>query len=90
MIQLTNRTSVAMLIVLMRNNYGKSWYSRENNNEGFITVGIHTPSGEVAYSIPAEYADYLNGMIELPESDLLDKAYENDTADRLLEWAVSL
>lgn len=90
MIQLTNKTSVAMLIVLMKNNYGKSWYSRENNNNGFITVGIHSPSGEVAYSIPAEYIDYFKGMIELPESDVLGKTFESDTADRLLEWAVSL
>lgn len=90
MIQLTNKTSVAMLIVLMRNNYGKSWYSRENNNEGFITAGLHTPSGEVAYSIPEEYAQYLKGMIELDESDVLDKTFENDTADRLLDWAISL
>lgn len=90
MIQLTNKTSVAMLIVLMRSNYGKSWWSYQNKNENFITVGIHTGKGEVAYSIPKEYANYLGGMIELPESDVLDKVFEEETADRLLEWAVSL
>jgi hypothetical protein len=90
MIQLTNKTTIALLITLMKQNYGKAWYSIENKNPLFITAGIHAPSGEIAYSIPAEYLPYFKGMIELPESDLLDKAFENDTADRLLEWAVSL
>lgn len=89
MITLSSKTSVALLLALMKKNYGISWWTM-GDRENFIVVGMHLPTGEVAYSIPKEYASYLSGMIELPESDLLDKAYENDTADRLLEWAISL
>lgn len=89
MIQLTNKTSVALLISLMKKNYGISWWALGDRKD-FIVVGMHLPTGEVGYYIPDEYIDYFTGMIQLPKADLLDKSFENDAADRLLEWAVSL
>lgn len=85
MIQLTSKTSVALLLTLMKQNYGKAWTTNKIE-DGFITVGIHAPTGEVAYKIPEEYIPYINGMIQLDNPDVLGTAFSNDSAERLLEW----
>lgn len=87
MITLTSDTSVALLVVLMKQNYGKAWYSLDGD---LIVAGIHAPTGEVSYKIPAKYKDYLKGAIELENSDVLTTAFGGDSAERLLEWSKSL
>lgn len=83
MITLTNKTSIALLLTLMSCNYGKSWYSRENDR---LVAGIHAPTGEIAYKIPVEYEEYLKGMIHLDHADDLDATVEADVTERLLKW----
>ena len=87
MITLNSKNAIALLVLVMKQNYGKSWFTREEDG---LAVGIHSPNGEIAYRIPAEYASHFKGMIEVPKSDALDKATESDSADRLLEWAKTL
>ena len=87
MITLTNKTTVELLILTLKQNYGKAWYSRDGEQ---IVVGLHSPTGEIAYRIPAEFVFYLNGMIELPTADTLDTAFGDNSAERLLEWTKQL
>lgn len=89
MITLTNKTSVAVLIALMKQNYGKSWWTM-GEKKGHIIVGLHLPTGEVAYYIPDEYIDMFSGMINLPSSDNLTTTFGDDSAERLLEWSKTL
>lgn len=89
MIQLSNKTTVALLIALCKKNYGQAWYS-DVDREGFFAVGLHLPTGEVAYYVPEEYKEYFKGMILQNEPDLLSTASQNDSADRLLEWSKTL
>jgi hypothetical protein len=86
MIQLKDDTEVALLMALMKQNYGISWFSKD----GGLSVGMHLPTGEVAYSVPASYLKYLSGMIELEKPDNLDDVTEQEMADRLLEWTKEL
>jgi hypothetical protein len=87
MIQLKDETSVALLINLMKHEYNKSWYTRDGE---FLIVGIHSPTGEIAYKIPFEYAKYFQGMIYLEEADNLEPVTGQECVDHLLDWAVSL
>lgn len=89
MITLTSKTSIALLITLMKQNYIKSWWTM-GDKEGHILVGMHLPTGEVAYHIPDEYIDYFSGMINLPSSDIQTTAFGDDSAERLLEWSKTL
>lgn len=89
MITLSNKTSVALLITLMKQNYNKSWWTMGLKSD-HIVVGMHLPTGEVAYYIPDEYIDMLSGMINLPSSDLQTTAFGDDSAERLLEWSKTL
>lgn len=88
MITLTSKTSIALLITLMRQNYNKSWWTMGEGD--LITVGLHLPTGEVAYQIPDEYIDMFSGMIKLDKSDVQGTSFENDASDRLLEWSKTL
>jgi len=87
MITLTNKTSIALLLVLMKSHYGKSWYTKDGDS---IIAGIHAPTGEIAYKIPSEYAEQLKGMIELDVADDLSTTFEGDTSERLLQWISQL
>lgn len=87
MITLSNKTSIALLITLMKQNYGKSWFTRDGE---FLIVGIHAPTGEIAYKIPLEYQSYLQGMVELPKADDLSTTFGDDSVERLLEWSKTL
>lgn len=89
MIQLANKTTVALLVALIKKNYNISWWSA-GDREDHIVMGMHLPTGEVAYYVPIEYFDYTKGMIELPKADVLTTSFENDAADRLLEWSKTL
>lgn len=89
MITLSNKTSIALLITLMKANYGKSWWTI-GKKEGHIMVGIHLPTGEVAYYIPDEYIDMFSGMIKLDKADVQTTAFGDDSAERLLEWSKTL
>lgn len=89
MITLSNKTSVALLITLMKQNYNKSWWTM-SEKPGNIMVGIHLPTGEVAYYIPDTYIDRFSGMIELPRADVQTTAFGDDSAERLLEWSKQL
>lgn len=87
MITLTSKTSIALLITLMKANYGKSWFTRDGE---FLVVGIHAPTGEIAYKIPVEYEPYLQGMIELQQPDDLTTTFGDDSSERLLKWSKTL
>lgn len=89
MIQLTNQTTVALLLALMKQNYGKAWYSN-GDREGYFVAGLHLPTGEIAYYLPSQYWEYMQGMILLSDSDLQDKSTETDASDRLLKWVTTL
>lgn len=89
MITLSNKTTVALLITLMKQNYNKSWWTMADK-EGHIMVGMHLPTGEVAYYIPDEYIDRFSGMIRLDNPDVQSTAFGDDSADRLLEWSKTL
>lgn len=86
MIQLTNQTTVALLINLIKQNYGISWFA-DGDRAGYFVMGMHLPTGEIAYYVPDSYKDYTRGMIELPHSDLQDTSFETDAAERLLAWS---
>ena len=89
MITLTSKTSVALLITLMKQNYNKSWWTMGDKTD-HIMVGIHLPTGEVAYYIPDEYIDMFSGMIKLDNADVQTTAFGDDSAERLLEWSKTL
>ena len=89
MITLTNKTSIALLIALAYQNYGKAWYN-VLDGEDLIIVGLHTPKGEVAYKIPGSYQPYLNRVMQMPDSDVQGVATEESSADTLLEWTTTL
>lgn len=89
MIQLQNETPIALLVALCKTQYGKAWYS-DVPREGYFAVGLHLPTGEVAYYIPEEYKEYFKGMIEQQEPDLLSVTSQRDSAERLLNWSKTL
>lgn len=89
MIQLQNETPIALLIALVKKNYSISWYS-DTPREGYFAVGLHLPTGEVAYYVPEEYKPYFKGMIEQQEPDLLSVTSQRDSAERLLAWSKTL
>lgn len=89
MIQLQNETPIALLIALCKKEYGKAWYS-DTDRDGYFAVGLHLPTGEVAYYIPEEYKPYFNGMINTPDPDLLSVTSQRDSAERLLNYSKTL
>lgn len=89
MIQLTSKTTIGLLLVLMKQNYGKAWFS-ESDKKGFISVGIHAPTGEIGYYIPEEYLPYMRGMVKLPADDLITTSFADDAAERLIQWSEQL
>lgn len=89
MIQLQNETPIALLVALCKKEYGKAWYS-STDREGYFAVGLHLPTGEVAYYVPDQYREYFKGMIEQENPDLLSVSSQRDSAERLLEWSKTL
>lgn len=89
MITLQDDNAIALLILLCKKSYGQSWYCYDKEKD-MITVGIHAPTGEVAYKISGFYAPYFKGMIELQEPDVLSTSFAGDVTDRLLEWSKTL
>jgi hypothetical protein len=86
MIQLASKTTVALLISLMKTQYGKAWWS-SSDREGFILAGLHLSSGEIAYYVPEEYEHYFQRIIMTDQPDVLSTSFASDAADRLLEWS---
>ncbi len=89
MIQLQRETSVALLSVVVKQNYGKAWTSL-GDRPGFFLVGLHLPTGEVGYYVPEKFREYFQGMVETDSPDLLSTVSQNDAAERILTWGKTL